>query len=223
MRMKYLKECLMVFFHSIKVGYQLMTSFFRLARLPMPIVTIFGGAKADRTGEFAKKAHDLSQMFAKNGISVITGGGPGIMIAANCGAAELRKKGQKAQTLGIAVSGIDEDFINPCADTLYVNYFFMRKWLLMRYSVGFVVFPGGIGTMDELFDLLNMIKHHRIPPLPVVLVGVAYWQPIVDWFKISALKSGLIDERLTKLFIVTDDLDEAYGHVYEFCDLYIDN
>jgi len=145
------------------------------------------------------------------------------MVAANCGAAETRKKGEKAQTLGIAVSGIDEDFMNPCADTLFVNYFFMRKWLLIRYSVGFIIFPGGVGTMDELFDLLNMMKHHRVPPLPVVLIGVEYWQPLVKWFKESALKGGLIDERLTELFVVTDDIDEAYDLLYEVCEIYLDD
>lgn len=223
MKMKYFRECISIFFHSIQVGYQLMTSFFRLARLPMPIVTVFGGAQSDRSGKFAKQAHDLSQRLAKAGISVITGGGPGIMVSANCGAASVRKKGEMAQTLGIAVSGIDDDFINPCADTFDVNYFFMRKWLLIRYSVGFVVFPGGIGTMDELFDLLNMLKHHRVPPLPVVLIGTEYWKPLVSWFKDSALKSGLIDERLMKLFIVTDDIDQAYEQIFQVCDIYLDN
>jgi len=221
--MKYLKESLSIFFHSIKVGYQLTNSFFRLSRLPMPIVTVFGGAQADKTGKFTKQAHDLCQKLAKKGVSIITGGGPGIMVAANCGAAETRKKGEKAQTLGIAVSGIDEDFMNPCADTLFVNYFFMRKWLLIRYSVGFIIFPGGVGTMDELFDLLNMMKHHRVPPLPVVLIGVEYWQPLVKWFKESALKGGLIDERLTELFVVTDDIDEAYDLLYEVCEIYLDD
>ena len=221
MNMKYIKESLSIFFHSIKVGYQLMTSFFRLARLPMPIVTVFGGAKADKKGNYVQIAHDLSERFVKKGISVITGGGPGIMMAASCGAAGARKKGQKAQTLGIGVSGIDEDFVNPCTSTLHVNYFFMRKWLLVRYSVGFVVFPGGIGTMDELFDLLNLMKHHRIPELPVVLVGIEYWKPLVQWFRDSALKSGLLDERLTKLFIVTDSIDEAYETIYDVCENYL--
>ena len=221
MKTRYLRKCLSIFFHSIKVGYQLMTSFFRLAHLPMPIVTIFGGAKAGDAGEDARKAHDLARKYADNGISVITGGGPGIMKAANCGAASVRKKGERARTLGIAVSGVDDEFVNPCADMLNVNYFFMRKWLLIRYSIGFVIFPGGLGTMDELFDLLNLMKHHRIPDLPVVLVGADYWQPIVDWFD-SALKSGLIDERLMKLFVVTDSVDEAYKIIYEVCEIYLD-
>lgn len=223
MKAKYIRESLWIFFHSIKVGYQLMASFFRLTRLPMPIVTIFGGAKADKTGLYAKKAHDLSSKFVKNGISVITGGGPGIMAAASCGAVELKEEGKKARTLGISVSGIEEDFFDPCSDILHVNYFFMRKWLLIRYSMGFVVFPGGIGTMDELFDLLNLMKHNRIPDLPVVLVGVEYWNPLIQWFHESAFKNGLIDERLTKLFIVTDSVDEAYETIYDMCEYYLND
>ena len=221
MRLKYLRECLSIFFHSIKVGYQLMTSFFRIARLPMPIVTVFGGAQAKEETEYTKKANDFARRCAQKGISVVTGGGPGIMKAATCGAAGVRKKGEKLQTLGISVSGVDEDFVNPCSDVLRVNYFFMRKWLLIRYSLGFVIFPGGVGTMDELFDLLNMIKHHRIPELPVVLVGTSYWEPIVQWFR-AALKEGLIDERLMKLFVVTDSIDEAYEIICDMCEYYLE-
>ncbi len=221
MKFRYMRQSLSIFFHSIKVGYQMMTGFFRLAQLPMPVVTVFGGAKVKKTDKFFNSAHDLAQRFARGGVSVITGGGPGIMTAACCGAASTRKKGERARTLGIAVSGVDEDYINPCADTLYVNYFFMRKWLLVRYSVGFVVFPGGIGTVDELFDLLNMVKHHRVPDLPIVLVGKEYWNPIVQWVQ-SAFKHELVNERLTKLFVVTDSIDEAYDLVYDFCESYID-
>lgn len=221
MQIRYLKECLSIFFHSIKVGYQLMTSFFRLARLPMPIVTIFGGAKADKSVKYVQPAHDLAHRFVKNGISVVTGGGPGIMVAASRGASSERAEGEKARTLGVSVSGVEDDFTNPYADILHVSYFFMRKWLLIRYSIGFVVFPGGIGTMDDLFDLLNMIRNHRIPELPVVLIGVEYWQPLVSWFHDSALKSGMIDERLTKLFVVTDSIDEAYEIVHGGCEYYL--
>ena len=199
-----------------------MTSFFRLARIPMPMITVFGGAKEHRTKNYYQQAYDLSRRFAENGISIATGGGPGIMVAANCGAYSVKEKENSARTIGIAVDGVDEDFINPCTDLLRVDYFFMRKWLLIRYSVGFVVFPGGIGTIDELFELLNLIKHHRVPELPIVLIGTEYWKPLLDLLHNSALKSGLIDERLTKLFMVTDDLDEAFSVVHESCKGYLE-
>lgn len=223
MQMRYLRECLAIFLHAIKVGYELMAGFFRLARMPMPIVTFFGGAKADSSGTCVQQAHDLAERFVKSGVSVLTGGGPGIMVAASCGAAEGSKPGKKGRTLGITVAGVDEEFVNPCADTLRVSYFFMRKWLLIRYSVGYVVFPGGVGTMDELFDLLNMLKHNKIPPFPVVLIGVDYWQPVITWFYNFAFKEGLIDESLAKLFVVTDSIDEAYEIIYDVCQQYIEH
>lgn len=218
--MKYVKECLSIFFHSIKVGYQLMTGFFRLARLQKPIITIFGGAKVSQDSNYVKLAHELAHRFAKHGVSIISGGGPGIMMAAHCGAASAHQIGKKARTLGVNVSGVDASFVNPCSDMLEVNYFFMRKWLLVRYSVGFIIFPGGVGTMDEFFDLLNLMKHHRIPDLPIVLIGIDYWKPLISWFRDSGIKSGLIDERLIRLFMVTDDIDEAYKQVYTFCEYY---
>lgn len=222
MQVRYLKECLSIFFHAIKIGYELMMGFFRLARMPMPIVTFFGGAKADKNGLCVQQAHDLAERLVKNGVSILTGGGHGVMVAASCGAAEGQPHNKKARTLGITVAGVDERFINPCADSLRVSHFFIRKWLLIRYSVGYVVFPGGVGTMDELFDLLNLLKHHKVPPFPVVLIGTAYWQPILAWFYDLAMKEGLLDENLAKLFVVTDSIDEAYEIIYDVCQQYID-
>lgn len=222
MQMRYIRECFSIFVHTIKVGYELMSGFYRLARLPMPIVTFFGGAKADNSGLCVRQAHDLAERFVKNGVSILTGGGPGIMTAASCGAASGRQKGKKARTLGITIAGVDEGYVNPCADTMRVSYFFIRKWLLIRYSVGYVVFPGGIGTMDELFDLLNLLKTHKVPPFPVVLIGTAYWQPIVTWFYDFAIKEGLLNADLTKLFVVTDSIDEAYEIIFDVCQQFKD-
>lgn len=223
MKFKYLKECFNIFTHSITVGWQLMRSFLGFSRLHMPVIAIFGGAKEGKEGKYAKQAFALARKFIENDISVATGGGPGIMEAANCGAASVYKKHEKGKpgTLGIAVSGIDTWFVSSCYyPTLRVDYFFMRKWLLVRYSVGFVIFPGGIGTMDELFDLLNLLKHHKIPEFPVVLIGKEFWKPLVSWFKDSALKGGFLDERLANLFVVTDDIDEAFKIVHESCKVF---
>lgn len=222
MCIRYVRECVSIFFHAVKVGYELTAGFFRLARMPMPMVTFFGGAKADSSGKCVQQAHDLAERLVKNGVSILTGGGPGIMTAASCGAVDGGKRGGKARTLGITVAGVDEKFVNPCADILRVSYFFIRKWLLIRYSVGYVVFPGGIGTMDELFDLLNLLKHHKVPPFPVVLIGKEYWSPIITWFYDFALKEGLLDEHLTKLFVVTDSIDEAYEIIYDVCQQFIE-
>jgi len=218
MRFKYYKECFNILTHSLRVGWQLMCSFVCLSKLHMPLITIFGGAKEEEEGEYAKKAFSLARKFAEHDISILTGGGPGIMDAVNCGAASVRRKSEKKkpQTIGIAVSGVDSWFVSSCYyHTIRVYYFFMRKWLLIRYSVGFVVFPGGVGTLDELFDLLNLIKHHRVQEFPIILIGKEFWKPLVSLLHDSALKRGLIDERLANLFIVTDDMDEAFNIVHE--------
>ncbi|MFC1842811.1 LOG family protein [Candidatus Dependentiae bacterium] len=223
MRFKYFKECCNILTHSIKVGWELMRSFTKLSRLHKPVITIFGGAKEGKEGVYSKKAFALAKKFVEQDIPVLTGGGPGIMEAANCGAASVHGKDYPEQkdTLGVAVTGIDTWFESTCYySTLHVSYFFMRKWLLTRYSVGFVIFPGGIGTLDELFDVLNLMKHHRIPEFPVILIGKDYWKPLVSLLYDSGLKSGLIDERLANLFILTDDIDDAFKIVYESCKVF---
>jgi len=223
MNIKALKEYYTILTHAIKVGWELTRSVTQINKLKMPVITIFGGAKEDKAGVYGKKAFELSRKFVEHDISVLTGGGPGLMEAANCGAASVygKNEGEKKHTIGVAVASVDPWFESSCYyNTIHVSYFFMRKWLLTRYSVGFVVFPGGIGTMDELFDVLNMVKHHKIPELPIVLIGKEYWQPLISWFEDSALKNGMLNERLTKLFIVTDDLDHAFEVINDFCKIF---
>jgi len=221
MRFKYIRECFSLFIHSFRVSWQLMCSFLSLSKLHMPVVTVFGGSKEDKEGIYSKKAYAIAKKFVEHDVSILTGGGPGIMEAANCGAVSAKRENENSKkcTFGVAVAAIDTWFISSCYyPTVRVSYFFMRKWLLIRYSVGFIVFPGGIGTMDELFDLLNLLKHNKIPSFPVVLIGKQYWQPLVDWFTGSAIKHGLITEkRLLELFVVTDDMDEAFNIIYEYC------
>jgi len=223
MKFKYIKKCCNILTHSIKVGWELMRSFMQLSNLNMPGVTIFGGAKEGKDKIYAKKAFALAKKFVENEIPILTGGGPGIMEFANCGASSVhgREKIDKKDTIGIAVTGVDSWFESSCYyHTIHVSYFFMRKWLLTRYSIGFVVFPGGIGTIDELFDVLNLMKYHRLPEFPVILIGIKYWQPLVNLLKESALKNEFINERLANLFIVTDDIDEAFMIINEACKVF---
>ena len=100
------------------------------------------------------------------------------------------------------------------------SYFFLRKWLLIRYSLAFVVFPGGVGTVDELFELLNFMKHDKVPKLPVILIGTNYWQPIIDWLHTRAFKHGFVKQYQLDLITVTDDLDEAFEIVRQTCEAY---
>lgn len=200
----------------VKASYQLLKGVFVVRSVPQPLVTVFGSSKLSLDSVYVQQAYQLATLLAQNGIAVITGGGPGIMEAANCGAYEHGDT-EQLRTIGIGIKGVDEEFVNRCSQVFVVNYFFIRKWLLVRHSLGFIFFPGGIGTMDELFDLLNLRKHSRIPSLPIVLIGKEYWQPILTWFYDSALKNGCIDESLLHLFKVTDDIQEAFNMVYDVC------
>jgi len=223
MKFKYIRECCSIVTHSIKVGWELMRSFIQLSKLNMPGVTIFGGSREGKDKIYAKKAFALAKKFVENEIPILTGGGPGIMEYANCGACSVhpRGDGEQKDTIGIAVTGIDSWFESSCYyHTIHVSYFFMRKWLLTRYSIGFVVFPGGIGTIDELFDVLNLIKYHRMPEFPIILIGVEYWQPLVDLLQGSALKNDFITERMANSFIVTDDIDQAFMIINEACKVF---
>lgn len=211
------------FFEWICMSWRLAGSswsFFKglhaISKLHTPLITVFGGKVAleEKENNYEKKTYDLAQKFVEHGFSVLTGGGPGIMKAANCGAASINKK----RTLGITVHDIDKGYKNPCAPVVEVSDFFVRKWLLMRYSCGFIVFPGGVGTAEELFELLNRMKYGKVVAFPVVLVGVNYWRPLVDWYKNEGLKYGIIPARCADFLSITDDIDEAFKILHPECD-----
>ncbi len=221
MKISCFRHGLYLFFSAIKLGFQMMRGACKLSKVRMPIVTIFGGREASGDSPYYKQAYDLSKRYAQDHISVISGGGPGIMEAANCGAKDGKPIGEKKlNTLGIAVRGVDDQFKNRCSPLIWVNYFFIRKWLMIRYSLGIVVFPGGIGTADELFEVLNFKKHKRIPPIPLILIGTNYWQPLVMWMKEKAVKEGYAPSSYLDFFMVTDSLDEAFNQVKKVCDQY---
>lgn len=210
-----------LFYNGIKLGFQMMKGALVLAKVRMPMVTFFGGREIGADHPFAQQAFELAKRLAQQDVSVITGGGPGIMHAANCGA----KAGNVAETsglntLGVGVRGVDEQFKNECAQIFWVNNFFIRKWLLIRYSLGIVVFPGGFGTLDELFDVLNYMKSNRVPKLPLILIGKAYWEPMIAWFKQEGLKYGFVTDQQLQFFLITDSLDEAFDVIMQICTQY---
>jgi uncharacterized protein (TIGR00730 family) len=175
----------------------------RISRLKQPIVTIFGGKRADKTSDYYLKASHLAGMLVKHGISVLTGGGPGIMEAALCGGHAYDPRGR---TLGIGVNGVDVSFRSSCGqETIYLADFATRKKLLINHSMAFIVFPGGLGTMDEISEVLNLIKTRKIEAAPVILIGTEYWQSFVDWF-LLALKKDFIAPEHARVFEVTDDI-----------------
>ena len=165
-------------------------------------VTIFGSARLRDGDPIYQKALALAQDLAGCGYTVITGGGPGIMEAGNKGAFETG-----GRSIGLNINLPHEQAPNPFqTDSLDFKYFFTRKVMLVKYSTAFVVFPGGFGTIDELFEALTLIQTHKIKPFPVYLIGVEYWRGLIQWLQGSLLRRGTISEDDLSLFKVVDDV-----------------
>jgi len=209
---------------------RLLHGMWKLTKLPQPAITVFGSARLPFDSIHGQRACALAKKLALGGFSVITGGGPGIMEAANRGAfdaaQELRLdykngKGKKKRfpSLGIGLTRLNREKSNPYVhDYIELEHFFARKWLLVRYSVGFAVFPGGFGTMDELCEILTLIQTGRMPKYPIVLVGKKYWEPFHELVHNKMLTEGLISEKDDKIIdLITDDVDEAYASILEGC------
>lgn len=202
----------------IKALHQMLHGAWKISKLNAPIVTIFGGARFLQADRYAVQANKLAAMFIEHDISVITGGGSGIMEAANCGAvAQASKKGQ-GKSIGINVKGLEAR--NKCAQEYFeLNDFFARKYLMTHFSVGFVVFPGGFGTLEELGEILTLIRTHKMPRLPIILIGVEYWTPFMQWLNNEVLAHGAITNEDIELFVLTDDLERALSLVCSTCQI----
>lgn len=185
----------------------------RLWRLRQPLVTIFGGKRVASDTIYYQKAAALAGQFAQNNCSILTGGGPGIMEAALCGAVTVNKKNGG---LGIGVAGVDVEYILECKqDIIFLGDFESRKWLLSHYSIGFVFFPGGYGTLDELLFVINLVKVRKLARKPIVLFGKEFWQPLVDWIIHEPLKEGFIAQEYGDLLIMTDDITVAFNIIMQ--------
>lgn len=166
-------------------------------------VTIFGSARLPQDNKYCKKAYELGALLAKNGHTVVTGGGPGIMEAASHGAYEIG-----GRTIGLNITLKHEQFPNPyLSECLTFEYFFARKVSLAMAAKVFVFFPGGFGTMDELSEILCLMQEDKMPRMPIFLVGKDYWKAFDKVIK-KFLAVGTINEKDTKLYKVTDDLKE---------------
>lgn len=198
-------EAIHMFLVGIKSGALTAYGVLRLKKLQQPIIAVFGGAGAYDDGKYSRLAQEFGKKCAEKDMSIITGGGPGIMEAANCGAHSARGKNH---TLGIAVRGVDDGFDNECAPIVKMDYFFSRKWLLTRYSQAFVLFPGGIGTLDEFAEVLNLIKLKKMDKVPIIFFGTSYWKSLIDWYQ-HAFDYDFIELPPQNAFIVVDDVDEA--------------
>ena len=177
-----------------------------------PAVTIFGSARSKPEDRYYLMARELSGMLVREGYSVITGGGPGIMEAANKGATEAGGK-----SVGMNIRLPFEQKPNPYANiSIDYRYFFIRKVMFVKYAVAYIILPGGFGTLDELFEALTLIQTRRIKSFPVILMGTAYWQGLLDWLKGSLLANGMILPEDLDLIHVIDDPDEAVRHILKY-------
>lgn len=203
-----------------KVFVQLVYGVWKVAQMPKPIVTIFGGTRLALDHPFSKMAHELAHKLARENISVITGGGPGIMAAASCTFVESPETETRAKTLGITVRGLEREataYKNCDYERIVLDYFFARKWLMINYAVAFAVFPGGFGTVDEMAEVATLMQTQKLPGVPLVLVGVDYWQPFMNWLRDSALKYGLVSQDDVDMLYLTDDIDEAVALLKQRC------
>lgn len=168
-------------------------------------VTVFGGARFAEDSPYYEQARRLGQILAAEGIPVITGGGPGIMEAANRGAFE---KG--GASVGLNITLPQEQMANPYQNvSLTFRYFFVRKFLFVKNAVGFVIMPGGFGTMDELFEALTLVQTKKVEPFPIVLVGKSFWQGMVDWIRDAMVSHGCIIPAEMELFHLVDTVEEV--------------
>lgn len=179
-----------------------------------PCVSIFGSSRFEPDNPYYKLAQKTAKKFTEKGFGVITGGGPGIMEAANKGAQEGEGK-----SVGLGITLPHEQGLNAYVDDDYVidfNYFFARKVMFVKYAQGFIVFPGGFGTMDEFFESLTLIQTKKTTAFPVVLIGTEYWEGLVNWIETTMIENGTISENDVNLFQLTDDPDEAVEIICEF-------
>jgi uncharacterized protein (TIGR00730 family) len=201
-----------------KIMAEFVDGFEKLAKIG-PCVTIFGSARTTNDNKYYKKAENIARLLTERGYGVITGGGPGIMEAANKGANEAGGK-----SVGLNIELPFEQYHNQYIDhdkLLAFDYFFVRKVMFMKYSQGFIVLPGGFGTMDELFEAITLIQTGKIARFPIVLVGTEYWGGLFDWVKTHMIDAKNIFPEDLNLFRLVDTAEEATEHIFKFYEKYV--
>jgi len=183
-------------------GFEVMPNF-------LPSVTIFGSARVEEGNKYYEAARELAFKLSKKGFSIVTGGGPGIMEAANRGAFEAG-----GNSVGLNIKLPKEQKPNKyLTEILNFNYFFARKVMLVKYATAFVLFPGGFGTLDELTETLTLMQTKKLKPFPVILYGNEYWNGFVQWLNDVVVKGGYIDREDTDLFKQMDNIDEIVDYI----------
>ncbi|BCO09359.1 cytokinin riboside 5'-monophosphate phosphoribohydrolase [Desulfolithobacter dissulfuricans] len=188
---------------------EFVEGFDTLSAIKQPAVTIYGSARTPEDHPDYIKAREIACRLANHGYAIITGGGPGIMEAANRGAADAG---------GISI-GLNIDLPHEQESNPYVNmpldfrYFFVRKVMFMKYSMAFICLPGGFGSLDEFFESITLIQTRKVKPFPIILVGSDFWGGLVDWIRDRLLASGKIEDEDLLLFETIDEVDKVVRHI----------
>ncbi|MBU2540474.1 MAG: TIGR00730 family Rossman fold protein [Candidatus Omnitrophica bacterium] len=177
-----------------------------------PAMAIFGSSRTKRGDKYYKIAERIAYYLAKSGYAIITGGGPGIMEAANKGANMA-----KGKSVGFNIHIPSEQKANSYVKILLdFRYFFVRKVMFAKYAKAFVILPGGFGTLDELFESITLVQTKRIEPFPIILVGSSYWAGLLDWIKVSVLKNSCISRKDLEIFSIADSPKEVAQIIKRF-------
>ena len=192
----------------LRIQAEFVEGFGALAKIG-PAVSVFGSARTPVDSEWYATGVELGRRVSEAGYAVITGGGPGAMEAANKGAREAG-----GTSIGLGIELPFEAGLNPYVDLgINFRYFFARKTMFVKYSEGFLVLPGGFGTLDEVFEAVTLAQTGKVTSFPVVLIGVDYWAPLLDWLRDSVLAGGMINEADVERLHLTDDVDEAIEYL----------
>lgn len=198
------------FFFCLKILFEFIRGF-RVLHFAGPCIAVFGSARANPGSEYYELGRKTGAGISKLGFTVMTGGGPGIMEAANRGAKEAGGK-----SVGCNISLPREQAANKYLDHHFnCKYFFVRKVLMFKYSYGFVILPGGIGTLDEFFEALVLVQTHKILNFPLVLMNRSYWEPLMPMFH-KMINSHMISPDDLQYILVTDSIDEAMQHLQKY-------
>lgn len=192
----------------MRIQSEFVEGFGALAELG-PAISVFGSARTDQKHVDYQRAYDVGRMLVDNDFAVITGGGPGIMEAANKGAFEA-----DGPSVGLGIELPHEQVMNRYVNVgMYFRYFFVRKTMFVKYAQGFIVLPGGFGTMDELFEALTLVQTHKIRHFPIALVGKDYFGPLVNWIETTMIDNGTIAREDVLTYHLCDTAEEAIEYV----------
>ena len=196
------------FFHILTILFEFIKGFRKL-HFVGPCITVFGSARVPESSPYYAKARKVGSALGQAGFTVMTGGGPGIMEAANRGAKDVG-----AKSVGCNITLPKEQKPNPYLDLwMEFNYFFVRKVMLSKYSYAFIAFPGGFGTLDETFEVCTLIQTGKIKDFPIILIGVEFWKPLIGFIENTLVTERMIEAKDRDAIYLTDSIEDAMEYI----------